>query len=285
MSNIIFFPGSGGSVSNPSQTYESVGWINASQTGQAITASATANQKGNYSQLVGAGASGVTVNNWSGFWLRMYLASDASRFLLDLSIDGGSNIKVADLFASPASSSAPKITRVFIPLQVSAGSDIRMRCQSSSSGSDVIITDITGLISSASDYPGYTTATQLQTVDATNTRPGASGVTVPLTTSATSWTELISSTGATYGAVLVQQTAVATVTNTQITRTRIGTGTAGNEVEKMWLDSMISSVNPANPNAIDSFLQTVASGTRLTANVQGATVTAETFSIGLIGFS
>ena len=123
MSQWISFASGGGSITNLDTTYEEAGF--GSGDGTLITTTSPAHTKGAYVQIIAS-----TANNWAGFWLSIAGAStSASRFLFDISFDGGSTVAVPNFFIQPGGTLNGQGPLLFIPVNVPLGSNIQVRAQ------------------------------------------------------------------------------------------------------------------------------------------------------------
>lgn len=268
----------GGAATNPNIAYETLGWDTTNAIGTVITANGSNHTKGAYASL------GTTSAAWSALFLRVVTSnSSGGRFLIDVSLDG-STVYIPDLYVNPGTTTGTRGHIFRLPMQVPASTNLRLRQQCSTGGLTIHATAI-GIPSSDSLPPGFTTAAAINAADAANTRPSSTSITQ--TTGATTWTELEDSTLATYGAILAQVGNITTPpTTAQQMRATLATGAAAAEAGIGWIDTFSSTGNPNLSNAQFLIERQVASGTRLSANVQGAVAGApDTFCMGLIGFS
>lgn len=274
----------GGAATNPNPTYETLGV--GTGAGTQITSGGT-NSEGSWVQLSGLGTAGVTVAALCGFVLWIGVGNSTSvRDLVDLSFDGGTNSVITDLYVQPSTNGG--YARIEIPLQVPAGSNVAIRFRSTGAAS-TFYAWINGTIASASLPPGYTTCTTLLTADTTTTR--ASSTSVPLTTSATAWTQLVASTAAQYGAFLLTLGETATPPAGAVTEgvhMALAAGGSGSEVVFGHSSFVLSTANPFAPRAISTLIHhTLAASQRLTCNLQAVTVGAgpDAFFVNVHAFS
>lgn len=191
-----FFPGTGGgAVSNPADTFENCG-IDGTNPGEGVTASTPGTAHTKAASWTNICAS--TASAWSGFYL--YYSGPTSstlRFLCDVSLDGGSTTKLANLYFQPGGSGEGQ-GFYYLPLQAAAGSTLAVKCQASAVTQSINFF-IRGTISTGSNAPGFANADQLGTPDTANTR---SESTINVPTSDT-WTTITASTAQSYGAFVV----------------------------------------------------------------------------------
>lgn len=279
MSFNTFSGGGAASPVNPDYLPEVIGVGDGS--GTTITGNASAHVIGTYTQLAGAGGSGVTVNDWDEFIAEFSAPSGASnRYLARVSIDGGSNLLLPPFLVMP-SSTTTRVQRFRVPMQVPAGSDVRIAVSSSAASSATIKAVIRGLSSQgASNPPGYTTATALVAADTAATR--ASSTSVAASNDATSYTQLIASTAAQYGAFMVFFGSGANPSNSQGVFIRLGKGAALSEIPIGGAHAWFGGAGQMNgfTATIDAV---VAASQRISLNIQGAS--ADSTIAGCIAFS
>lgn len=273
MSQWIPFSSGGGSITNLNTTYEQVGL--GSGDGTVIT-TAAANTKGSYVQLTAS-----TINNWAGFWLSLGPASaSGTRYLLDISFDGGTTVAVPNLFIQPGAILSGQGPMFFVPLNVPSGSDFRVRAQAST-GTNTFRMAVLGVVRTSASRPLFNACTALNAADTTSTYPGA--ISIPLTDA---WTEITASTAGTYGALLSIHAASGNATTPQTVGIAIGTGAAASEVEMIrWICGYNSS-SPALRGATSVLVETsVAAGTRVAARCYGSTPNSDAILGQIFGFS
>jgi hypothetical protein len=264
MSGIVYFPSGGG---NTSELYEGIG-AGSDGSGTTITTGA-----GNTAGAYASGQlSAATAAAWSGFDVTFTSAnSSANRYLVSISVDGGSTTLVANLYVQPhaVTSSSIGVVRYSFPLQVAAGANIMVKAQSQNA-TQTLKCNMVGWVTGATNPPGFTTCTQLLAPDTTNTR--ASSTSVAITTDATTWTQLVASTAATYGAFLVALSDNGVAPGTvQICRSRLGVGAAASEVTARGFQFGVGTSGALCPRAASPLIeQSIASTSRLSMNIQAA---------------
>jgi hypothetical protein len=274
MSQLTFNGGSGGGGPfNADFKIEPIG-TGTDGTGTDVQAG-SANTKGTASTL------GTTTNSWKGFTLELQVASVNARFLVDVSVDGGSTWVIPNLYAGPSTSASTVVYE--IPLNVASGSSIKVRCQSST-GSAHIRAYVDGWVSQGSgDPPGFTIADVLVAADTTNTRASTTDVSMDAT--GTTWTELVTSLAHDYGALLVSVSENATVPSTQGGRVRLATGAAASEVFQWGRAISLNSTSGSGSGRFTGLSRrSYTTGQRVSGNVWVATPGTEKLAVGLIGF-
>lgn len=255
---------------NPNQTTEPLGY-GASGAGVTLTAGGSSNTLGSYTSV------GTTSNAWSGFILEVtYVSNTAQRYQINIRI-GGSTVILEKYFVAPATGPV----RVRVPIALPTSTSIDAAVQASQASLTCAIT-LTGIIASSSEYPGFSTgATWLDTVATTY----ASSTDVPITNT---WTQLVASTSAQYGALLP----VVSINGTNPTVAQrivviLGTGASSSEVEFHRFRTPIASGTPyiINANGIP-IEKVIASGTRLSAKIDaGNLASGDSVRIGLWGIN
>lgn len=276
MSGIQLFPGSGGgSPSNPTYTYEPIGFTSTGA-GTTVTAGSPAHNKGSYTASLG-----TTANNWVGFIVYCGPVSSANvRYMLDISFDDGTTDKISNLFFVLGSTT--QALTMFIPVKANSGSIIKARCQASTASATFNIA-IEGVVAAGSVAPGYTSMTGIS-LDTGNTRPSTTNV--PFDDDGSSgWTQLIASTAATYNAIIAVADGNGTAFGTtQPASIFLATGAAASEVEfGRWfaVANTASGFNRGFPGA--PFYLDIASGTRISAQIRAATPGTDNGRIGIYG--
>lgn len=271
-----FFPfGSGGAnvVVNPQDvTHEPLGY--GADGSMTVLTSGTSNVKGAYANL------GVTAAAWCGFWIEVGISSTSSiRSLMDISIDGGSTIAVADLYTSISTTGTH---RIYIPLQVPAGRTVSARIQANT-GSITIRAAVLGRVTGSNTPPGFGTCTRLVTADTAATRPPATNV--ALQSSLATWTQLLAATAADYGALLLSFGEATTNATAQQIAALIAIGASGSEVE--WTRAAgFNGTTAGNLSRINNLVtKLIPSGSRIAAAALGATPGTDAIRVGLHGFS
>lgn len=268
-----------GAATNPNVSYEAIGF-GTDAAGTTVTANASANTKGNKS----ASLSSSTASAWTGLIFFASSPNSASlRWLFDISFDNGSTWAVQNLYAANATAAQTLITAT-IPIQVAAGSNVVVRAQCST-GSSTVKVAIVGIVGGTNGAPGFTTFTSL-TADTTTTRPGATNV--PLDNgSGTTWTELVTSTAATYGALMAVVDGNGTAFGTaQTGAVLLATGASSSEVEFFrWFVGMNTTTVTVSRGSSSLITKSIASGSRLSARIIGATPGTDNGRIALYGLS
>jgi hypothetical protein len=271
---ISMFGGSGSSPSNPDYLPDVLGEGDGS--GTTLTGNASANVIGTYASV---GTVGGTA--WSGFYAEFSAPSGATnRYLARISLDGGSTVFVGPFLVMPASTST-RMERFFFPLIVASGTTIHMAVSSSAASSATVKVVLTGLVpQGAINPPGYTTATNITTPGTATTVASATGV--ALSANNTTWTQIIASTAAQYGAFLVFFGGASNLTNSQGAVVRLAKGAAASEIPIGAGHFWMGTSGQAN-NTTLLINATVAASQRLSMNIEGAS--ADTAVVGVIGFS
>lgn len=119
--------------------YDSVGFNTANAVGTVITASATPNTKGSYTQLIAS-----TPRDYCGIFIGpdMNTAQTVAQLLLDIAIGaGGSEVVIVPNWSQPPFSD--KMARGFVPVSIPAGTRIAARCQSPTASATIGLSLIT----------------------------------------------------------------------------------------------------------------------------------------------
>jgi hypothetical protein len=186
--------GGSGSYVNPSQGFETQGYvIDGSGTvsvGASLTTGSTNNKNASWVPIGSTFAA-----DCSGFFLYAY-AGTSTRYIFDISSNNSTANVVSNFMFITASSS---YYRVFFPLKIAAGTQLYVKCQSTSASVGMVFL-VEGLPTSTTDFPGYDTATTLLAPDTSNTRGNAS---VNASTSSTAPSFVTAATtAASYGAFI-----------------------------------------------------------------------------------
>jgi hypothetical protein len=260
------------SPTNANDTYEELGF-GTDGSCVTVTASGTTNTKGNYSTL------GTTANDWAGFWLEVGDVTAAStRYIVDIRA-ASTTIIMPDLFMEPGLANG----RIWIPLAVASGTLLDARCQSNTASATIKLA-VSGRIRNASHPAMYSSATALN-VDTGGTRATASGTAVSLASSLGSYTQLISSTAATYGALLMCACESATPATSQQGTIIVAKGGAGSETQIGKAIARLSASGALLGRCYKMFEQSIPSGTRLAAAALAPTPGTDSVRVGLYGFS
>jgi hypothetical protein len=281
MSGYFLF-GSTAAATNPNYTYEFAGFNSAAAgstvgdgAGRVITANATTNIKGTGVQLLSS-----TANAWVGLSIFLTNVSSVSaRYLIDISVSGDTwtTPEVANLYLQ--SNTGGMGQRVDIPLIVPAGSNIYVRCQSSTTAATLNCA-IVGWVGS-SNAPGYSHCSNLL-ADTANTRSS----TVSVTQNAAGWTTLINSTGQAYGALIstVTQNSIANSQNIAVQLALGAPSTTGDEVEFARYLGTVQTGSPSAARDTSGLLpHAVAATKRISCKIASPTGS-DTCYVGLIGF-
>lgn len=274
MARVTLFGGGASSPTAPDVTPEIIGTVAG---GTTITAAGSTNTMGTYTQLAGGGVAGVTENDWSGFWLCLSAANTGTnRYLAKVSIDGGSTDYLPPIFAMPSNAGGWMLAHV--PLEVPAGSDVRVAVQSPSASASLQAL-IIGDVYQGSGYQGFNVAESVSAA-VTGTSRGAS-TSVSIGTDATTFTQVNAGLSNTYGAFLVCLDPVSPFFTGQPTILRLGHG-AGNT-----LFGAVPFFSAAATLAIARFARLfeveVASGETISVNAQAASASDAIYP-NIIGF-
>lgn len=276
MSGFTSFASAAGANQNLNNSYEFIGFSTGA--GTTISAPGSTNTKGVYSD----GILGTTSNAWKGFYVISSAGSAASaRFLLDISLDGGTGTAVPDLFLQPGTPAYGGSAGYYFPLAVASSVSIRARVQSATASASLAVA-IVGIISNAQSPPCFSTCTAINAASTADTL--AASTNIPLTNA---WTELKDSTAAEYGAILAVAGFNGTLPGTaQGVGLQVGTGANPNEASVMQWISAAHTASPVLKNSVSPLIEkTFASGIRLSARAYGATAGTDNFRIQLFGFS
>ena len=277
-----FSGGAAGANANLNNTYEYAG-VDAGGLSTLLTGNVSGNTKGSASPLSAEGSAGVTANAWAGFWVYINGSSAGStRWLIDISFDNSATWAVSNLYAEPGAGATPM--RVFIPLNVPAGSTITARAQASASSSPTVRVGLKGVVRNASSPPLFTTMASL-TADTSTTRASSADIST-VASGSTTWATVVASTAATYGELLAIPGSGTTVTTAELGMIRLGVGAAASEVELAGRDPVqYASALPSVARSVVSRIErSVASGLRISAQFVKATA-GETMRLALYGFA
>lgn len=270
------FQAGASAATNPNLTYEPVGWDTGS--GTTVTAGATSPNAGSWIPI-----GSTTAAAWSGFLFYFgFTTATSINFTVEISFDNGTTTHIPSFYVAPSTTGGYAV--VEIPMQVPAGSQLAVRVRSSNNAATALAA-FNGILSGTGVAPGYTTCTAVVAADNTNIR--ASTVSVSLTTGATSWTTLIGSTAAQYGAFIATASPNGTPGGSKGIHATMASGANPSEVAFANWAFTCNSANPLAPRAVSRLMNhTIASSQRLSINLQNATVGApDAFYIGLLGFS
>lgn len=266
------FSGSGGAASAVLDYLpEIVGHSNGA--GTMITGNATAHALSTWQSL------GTTSSAFSGFDIECSAPSGASnRYLLYLSLDGGSTTFFGPILVLPASTN--RTQRFSIPrLAVPAGSTIHVAIRSSAATSPTLKVMIIGKVSqSASNPPDFTVATNLTTADTAATR--ASSTSVAASTDATTWQRLAASLASEFKAFIVFFGSGSNPANSQGVTIRLAKDAGGAKTVIGARHAWFGGVGQMN-GAVLVVNATVPAGQNISLNIQGPS--ADSTIAGLIG--
>lgn len=270
---ISFASGGGTTIQNPDITYEQVGF--GSGDGTVITGTSV-NTKGSYVQLTAS-----TSNNWSGFYLSVASSSSGTaRFLMDISLDGGSTIAVPNLFIQPGAILGGQTGPIYIPLNVASGANIQIRTQTGTTNASFRAA-IIGAITNSQSRPCFSTCTALTSADTATTLPGT--IDIPLDNT---WEEVVASTSTTYGAIQAFYGAAVNPGTAQTVGVALGVGAASSEVELIrTIIGLNSSSPPLRGGGGPLVEHSIPSGSRLSARCYGPTPASDNIRAQLFGFS
>lgn len=262
---------------NPNISYEHLG-LDANGFGAQLTSGGGANVKGSWYSL------GVLANDLCEFDL-VFTASNNSgtRVVCDIGIgpnSGAVTTIVPDLYvitSQTGTTHAPET--IPLPLKIAAGSEVWARIAAQTSGQTQLIS-LRGTIASASLAPGFNSCEVIHGNGA-NVRAGS--ISVP-SNSASTYTELMSSSARAYGAVLCSVGQTTTASNMAV-GLRWGTGVAGLEVDFLRTGIYGNASNPILKTGGDRRLvrKSFPSNTRFAVRATSTTTT-ETLYAGLHGF-
>lgn len=110
------------------------GQLEASTNGTTVTANASANTKGSYSQLIAS-----TAYPSAGIMLEVVVGSNNADYLMDLAIGGAGSeqILIADILVGSTVGSSRRI--LMLPCAIPAGTRISARCQSTTGGATLTV--------------------------------------------------------------------------------------------------------------------------------------------------
>ncbi len=272
MSGFFFTPGGSSQPANPNITFEDIGFTsNGALT--SVTAAGSTNTKGSYATI------GTPSANCSGFWLHLGISPTiAHRFLMDLRVNS-STIILPDYYLQANNGMH---ARQFIPLKLTASQLVEARVQCSAASGTVTMA-MSCVQASMSLAPGFDAATDLNTLSG-NTL--ADDTNVPLQSTVSSYTQLVASTGANYGALLV----AVSHNNTNLVTAQgatviIATGGSGSEVPIARF-ALHNNTGATGVLAVNHTIQkAIASGTRLSAAVLANTPGTDNVRVGLWGLA
>lgn len=276
---LISPPSAGSTPANVDNTYESLGF---SSTFVGTPCTAGNGSKGSASATLGS-----TSAAWSGFWLYIAWSSTSnSRYLMDISKDGGSTWFVANFYVEP-SISGTAVSMFWFPLNVASGCDLRIRSQSNGAA-QTFRAWVRGVVTNSNSRPLFSTFTALN-ADTTNSRPSGSDITM-VASGSTTFSELVASTAATYGALAAVLAAPSggAVTTNQMVMLALASGAAAAEAIFARHGNAANSASAASFRTQPGLLvdKAIPAGTRLScqvfSNTQGANDKA---LVGLYGFS
>jgi hypothetical protein len=268
------------------QRYTTEGADTSNTSGQTLTANASANTEGSYSQI----AASVT-EPWTGFWVFLFDPSNTNRdFLVDVAIGAAASEQeiVSDLLFSVAAATGFTTAPYFCPLAIPAGVRLAARCRSSvgSSTIEVIVIGFRGTLMHGLAPLGRCGTYGQNTADSGGTPVDAGGT----ANTEGAWAQLSAST--TYP---IRQLMLGFGNAGDNTRTSanylldIGIGSAGNEVALINDLPLVCDSGPdmVAPRTLGPFMLDIPAGTRLVARVRSSTNTAgdRTLDVIAYGFS
>jgi hypothetical protein len=272
------FVGSSGSSTpvNVNASYEDLGY--GTDGSLTLVTGGAVHVKGTYVTL------GTTANAWAGFELEIGDPSNAgNRHLIDIKIGGVAVVNgtsgISNIYAQPAVSSG----RLRFPMAIAAGQTIEASIQSSTASGTLRLA-ATGRIANANTPPMFTTCTTLTTMDTAATRAAAGNITLASTLG--TWTQLVASTGSTYGALLAVfgDNGTTPATAQQITAV-IGTGAAPSEVALGRVAGHTATSSFLVSRMARLFETNIGSGTRIVAAALATTPGTDAIRAGLYGFA
>ena len=252
------------------QRYETAGAVDTGSRGTTITASASTNTKGSYSEIIAS-----TAFSAMGFWLLVFNPSAQGRFLIDLAIGGsGSEQIIVPNFFTAQPSAKEGVAHAFFPMSIPAGTRLSARCQSNVAS---IATDVIVLLLGGGNHP----LRSGQLVEAygpiTST---TSGVTIdPGGTAHTkgAWAELIGSTARAIHTLVVMANNQNNGTHSfGTTLFDIAIGGAGSE--QLVIPNIVRMTDGGpdtdSPQYLGTFPLTIPAGTRIAARSQCSSIDA-----------
>jgi len=274
VSGFTSFGGSATNRANPG--YEAVGATDTS-TGLVLLTAGSANVKGSYANL--GTASGAL---WKGVWVYLGVNSAAGvQFLIDFSFDGGTTVKIPNLYCRSGSSSGG--ISLYLPLNVqttATANDVRARCQSGS-GSATVQVAIMGVLNNDGNSPPLWNNMSAETMVTASTSLAPNAITVG--TGAGAYVQLDASASQNFGAVLPVAGNFSATAAEQVVCT-LATGASGAETPILVFPAVRSSVNPISLNQYGPLIYTnIASGTETRGKMNGV-AGAGTGQIGWYGF-
>lgn len=257
--------------SNPNITYEPLGF-GASGAMTSLTSGGSNNTKGSY------GSIGTTSSAWCGFWLNTGIANIATaRYLLDIRV-GSSTIILPDYYIHAGTTAA---INCFVPLKVAANTLIEARIQSQTA-SNTLRVALNGILASSTLPPGFDAATALN-VDTSATTPSTTNVPA---SSSVSWTQLVASTAATYGAIMsASDTTTTAWTTAQDYTIILATGASSSEVEFFRYDAHTQAGTGLCQRSEGLAQKSIASGTRISAACLAATPNSDNARVAIYGLA
>jgi hypothetical protein len=255
----------------PNITYELEGYASDGSTTQFSSGATNA-----YSSFTSIGS--AVAANWCAFTLDFgKMGNSSSRFLVQVSADGGTTKLVDGLYVQAATTSHG--SKVRIPLGVTAGQTVSIALRAATSGATLTI-GVIGEQCQAGETAPYTSMVSLTTVSS-DTKATSTDV---ATNGAASWTQVSASTADTYKAFMVVASENGTAPVAEPKSIGLGVGAAGSETEIYRYRVLSNASSPNLPRADSGLIQhQVAAGNRIAVKAYGAT-TADNVRIQVFGF-
>jgi hypothetical protein len=186
----------GGVPSNPNYQYEIIGALGDGQ-GTNVISPSTAHTKAAAPGSAVPNPSGVTVNAWNGF--ELVIRTTNARWMFDIYF--GSVLMIPDVVVW--NGAANGVVRLFFPMKVPAGTQLRIRPQASGATSQQRFYFIGRYAEVGANVPpGFENCESITTADPATTM--GSLIDVPFSNTTPVYTQLAASLARTYGALTVQ---------------------------------------------------------------------------------
>jgi hypothetical protein len=195
--------GSSGQNVNPANSMERA--FGTDGAGFPVVSSATANTAGNWTTIY------TTTNDWSKFLAWLGPTPNSARYMVDISLDGGTTTLCQKLL-SGAASTIQVVWEIDIPIP--AGSVISMRVSASQATAQTLTVALEGVIKRAADPPGFSKIYALET-GAASGQPSSVDTTFSSDASPT-WTQVPGTTARAYAGFSVCASSQTSPTQTQI---------------------------------------------------------------------
>jgi len=275
MSGFTSFGGSVANRANPG--YEAVGVTDTSTGLVLLTASASTNTKGSYANL--GTASGAL---WKGIWVYLGVNSaTGAQFLIDISVDGGTTVKIPNLYCKSGTSSAG--ISLYLPLNVqttATANDVRARCQSTV-GSATVQVAVMGVLNNDSNSPPLWDNMSAETMQTASTALAPNACTVG--TGAGAYVQLDASASQNFGAILPVAGNFSATAAEEVVCT-LATGASGAETAILVFPAVRSSLNPTCNNQYGPLIYTTIASATETRGKMNSVAGAGTGHIGWYGF-